>query len=272
MFIRLVGLFGVYDDMGQDCTPRGAKARAILAMLCQTPGHCRPRRWIERKLWSDRGQDQASGSLRQALTELRKALGPLAHHLVSDRDCVRLERVETDLVCQPDAARTAIRDGRDFLEGIDIADRAFHDWLAEERQRVSAQLEMRHEAVAAGPDQGGQPPLALRVSSSPDGTEALLERELAAAIARLTAEYLFHDLAEAKRMGKPYGLPTDGLDVQVEGAWSEDRAHLKVHLVAQTNQKTLWSQRLLASRSGDGINGYGPVSTVVFEPNVAALV
>ena len=75
MFIRLVGVFEVRDDQGRDCTPRGSKARAILAMLCQTPDRLRARRWLEGRLWSDRGADLASGSLRQALMEIRKALG-----------------------------------------------------------------------------------------------------------------------------------------------------------------------------------------------------
>ena len=37
MFIRMIGEFGVQDEAGQDCTPRGAKARALLALLARTP-------------------------------------------------------------------------------------------------------------------------------------------------------------------------------------------------------------------------------------------
>lgn len=229
MFIRMIGVFEVRDEAGQDRTPRGAKARALLALLARTPGHRRPRRWLEARLWSDRGQEQASGSLRQALTELRKALGPLADRLASDRDCVALAGFGTDLA-DTAAARRALAQGREFLEGIDIPDPGFNLWLAD----------------------------------LPEGIEAAIARDLAAAVARLAAEYL---LGEGQR-----GLSTDrlpgGFDLQLEGDWSEDRAYLKVRLVAKANQKTLWSQRLIASRVLDGRR---ELPQLVFETTEAQL-
>jgi hypothetical protein len=260
MFIRMIGMFEVKDEAGYDRTPRGSKSRALLAMLCQTPGHRRPRRWLESRLWSDRGQEQASGSLRQALTELRKALGPLAGHLTSDRDCVTLADFGTDLGRDAAAARDALAQGREFLEGIDIVDPAFNLWLAEERARVSAQL----AEASPEPDTRRLAPFTLRLAELPEGTEAAVARDLAAAIARLTAEYL---LGETDRRGLPGKRLPGGLDLQVEGAWSEDRAYIKVRLVDQANQKTLWSQRLVASRVEEGRGA----PAVVFEATEAQL-
>ncbi len=255
MFIRMIGVFEVRDEAGQDRTPRGAKARALLAMLARTPGHRRPRRWLEARLWSDRGQEQASGSLRQALTELRKALGPLADQLTSDRDCVALTGFDTDLA-DPAAARQALARGGEFLEGMDIVDPGFKLWLAAERERVASELADAQARSLA--------PFTLRLADLPEGTEAAVARDLAAAIARLAAEYL---LGDGQR-----GLSGDrlsaGLDLQVEGAWSEDRAYLKVRLVDQANQKTLWSQRLVASRV---LEARGGVPQVVFETTEAQL-
>lgn len=259
MFIRLMGQFQVHDIMGCDFTPRGAKARAILALLCQTPGHCRPRRWLETRLWSDRGAEQASGSLRQALTELRKTLGPLAVHLQSDRDCVSLSGFVTDLDQDPEAARQALAHGREFLEGIDIIDAAFCDWLTEERQRLAQRF---------GQGDGGQrgrpasQPFTLRLGSLPEGVEPGVARDLAGAIARLAAEYLLRDTA-----GEP---APEGLDLHIEGAWSEDRAHLKLRLVAQSDRKTIWSQRLIASRTGPE-DATGAVPALVFETSDAPI-
>lgn len=258
MFIRLMGQFQVQDIMGRDFTPRGAKARAILALLCQTPGHCRPRRWLETRLWSDRGQEQASGSLRQALTELRKTLGPLALHLQSDRDCVSLAGFVTDLDQDPNAAREALAHGREFLEGIDIIDAAFCEWLAEERQRLAERF---GQGAGARKSKSGSQPFALRLGSLPEGTEAGVARELAGAIARLAAEYLLR--------GTAGNLAPDGLDLHIEGAWSEDRAHLKLRLVAQSDQKTIWSQRLIATRN-DG-DATGAVPALVFETSDAPI-
>lgn len=266
MFIRLIGLFQVQDTEGRDHTPRGAKARAILALLCQTPGHCRPRRWLESRLWSDRGQEQASGSLRQALTELRKALGPLAAHLQSDRDTVALNGFTTDIESDPTAARLALAGGREFLEGNDVIDAAFCVWLAEERERLAKLL--GEEAVAATV-RGGSQPFTLRIGSLPEGAGAATARDLAEAVARLAAEHLLRDGAAAFGL-EPTGMP-EGLDLEIEGAWSEDRAHLKVRLVAQSNRKTIWSQRLIATRPAAEEGGPGSASALIFETSDAPI-
>lgn len=265
MFIRLIGLFQVQDAEGQDHTPRGAKARAILTLLCQTPGHCRPRRWLEGRLWSDRGQEQASGSLRQALTELRKSLGPLATHLHSDRDTVALTDFTTDIESDPAAARMALDAGREFLEGNDVIDAAFCTWLAEERQRLARQL--GGEAMVS-PGRGGSQPFTLRIGSLPEGTGADMARDLAEAVARLAAEHLLRDGTAA--FGSPGAMVPEGLDLQIEGAWSEDRAHLKVRLVAQSDQKTIWSQRLIATRPC-AEEGQGAASALIFETTDAPI-
>lgn len=251
MFIRLIGQFQVLDAEGRDHAPRGAKSRALLAMLCRTEDHCRPRRWLESRLWSDRGPEQASGSLRQALSELRKALGPLAAHLDCDRDVVRLARFSTDIDSDPAAARQALAGGREFLEGIDIVDPAFGLWLSEERQRVATGLGQAQKAVGRA--------FRLRVAALPEGVEPTLARDLAGAIARLTAEFLLRE--GAGQVGET--LP-EALDLHVEGAWSGDRAHLKLRLVAQADQATVWSQRLIASRASGG-EGQAAVPAVTFE-------
>lgn len=259
MFIRLMGQFQVQDATGADCTPRGAKARAILALLCQTPDHSRPRRWLETRLWSDRGQDQASGSLRQALTEVRKALGPLAVNLNSDRDCVSLGGFVTDLDHDPEAVRKALSHGREFLEGIDIIDAAFCEWLAEERQRLAQRFGQVESAARPGVAQ----PFRLRLGALPEGTDVGIARDLANAIARIAAEFLLRQSG-----GEPI---REGLDLHIEGAWSEDRAHLKLRLVAQSGQETIWTQRLIASRTTVKDDATGAPPILVFETSDAPI-
>ena len=259
MFIRLMGQFQVQDATGADHTPRGAKARAILALLCQTPDHSRPRRWLETRLWSDRGQEQASGSLRQALTEVRKALGSMAVNLHSDRDCVTLGGFVTDLDQDPDGVRQAMGHGREFLEGSDSIDAAFCDWLAEERQRLVQRFGQGDGAARANAAQ----PFRLRLGALPEGTEVGLARDLASAIARLAAEFLLRETA-----GEP--IP-EGLDLQIEGAWSEDRAHLKLRLVAQSRQETIWSQRLIVTRATTQDDASGAPPALVFETSDAPI-
>jgi hypothetical protein len=254
MRVRMMGEFRVTDAAGNDCTPRGSKARALVALLCRTPGHRRPRRWLMGKLWSDRGAEQASGSLRQALTELRRALGPLAGQLESDRDCVALVGATVDLDDEPTVARAAAEEGREFLEGLDVADPAFASWLQEERARVADQL---RPANRPRPDA----PIRLRLGDLPQDGGPGFARDLGAAIARLTAEYLLTS-GPTQQQESGAKLP-HGLDLQLHGDWSADGARLRVRLVALAGQQTLWSQRLVATRNG------GPAA-VIFEPVEAA--
>jgi TolB-like protein len=101
-------------------------------------------------LWSDRSDKQARDSLRQALTELRRSLeaaGPLP--LVIERDLVSLDRpaIGSDVdafellsgrTSPDDLRKAASLYGGELLEGIDVHDPAFTEWLSFERQRLSA--------------------------------------------------------------------------------------------------------------------------------------
>src|SRR3954454_20016362 len=80
--IHVIGAFRVLARNGEDLTPRGRKARALLAILALTPTRRRSRPALQDKLWSDRGPEQGGASLRQTLTEIRRVFGD-AH-----RDCL----------------------------------------------------------------------------------------------------------------------------------------------------------------------------------------
>jgi DNA-binding SARP family transcriptional activator len=272
MFIRLVGVFEVRDDSGRDCTPRGAKARAILAMLCQTPDRRRARRWLEARLWSDRGAEQASGSLRQALMEIRKALGAEADCLESDRDTVRLSGVITDLERDQAAAVQALQSGREFLEGIDIIDQAFEDWLREERQRVEGSLGILR------PELGRQPiaavarlPFVIRLGTLPEGVGSFAGKAMADAIARLLSEFAHIDVYGSGAAEVPSDLPREGMELHVEAAEIQDRVHVLVSLSSAGNGQVIWNQR--ATVLGGEVDQIwaGDLPALVFQAADAAL-
>src|SRR5215510_7064588 len=73
--LRLLGGFALQSGEGSDSTPAGRKVRALLACLALSPGISWPRERLMALLWSDRAEEQARASLRQALTELRQLLG-----------------------------------------------------------------------------------------------------------------------------------------------------------------------------------------------------
>ncbi len=126
--IGLTGRFRVCGGDGSDLTPKGAKSQGLMALLATSPDLCRNRRWLEDKLWSDRGAEQASASLRQALVDVRRALGPHSDLLLADRQKIGLRRDRVTIELTPD-------DETEFLEGIDVRDPEFESWLRHERHR-----------------------------------------------------------------------------------------------------------------------------------------
>ncbi len=168
----LFGPFTVLSPEGSDITPSSRKACAILAMLAVAPRGSRSRLWLRDKLWSDRGEDQASASLRQALLDIRKALGVRsAHALTADKNTISLDlgavRVDALDMLDPSRRKALPTVTEDFLEGIDVRDPEFEEWLTVERQSWLARLEDAGFAHALEPKpMPGQEPR-LRVGAVP---------------------------------------------------------------------------------------------------------
>ncbi len=143
--VFLLGPISISDQFGVDFTPRNQKSRALIAMLAVAPRGSRSRVWLRDKLWSDRSEEQGSASLRQALLDIRKSLGPdLREILIADKytATLNLSRVSIDVFEELKKARKRSTEKlidselipEFFLEGIDIRDPEFEDWLAMERQ------------------------------------------------------------------------------------------------------------------------------------------
>ena len=182
--IFLFGPFTVLGPDGADLTPKSRKSRAILAMLAVAPRGSRSRVWLRDKLWSDRGEDQAQASLRQALLDIRSSLGvQAARALRADKHTVSLDfalvQVDALQMTEPDR-REAIAQSEHFLEGIDVRDPEFEEWLTLERQSWHRRLEElgyahdltpKSAASDAGRDMGALPrttPVQVEAMRMPD--------------------------------------------------------------------------------------------------------
>ncbi|MBY3299858.1 SARP family transcriptional regulator [Rhizobium laguerreae] len=139
----LLGPFALVDAGGRSVTPKSKKAQALLAMLALSTRGSRSRIWLRDKLWSDRSDDQAAASLRQALLDIHKSLGPARDLLIADKNTVWLDTdrlvLDTDLVVRTERSSDQVTD--ELLEGIDIRDPEFEDWLALERQNWYRRLD-----------------------------------------------------------------------------------------------------------------------------------
>jgi len=152
-------LFGGFQARaaGQVIDVPGRKERALLALLAMPPGELRSRDKLCGLLWGDRGDKQAHDSLKQALHRLRSSFElVLPLPISADREFLALDRTGVAIDVQefeqlisegtPEAVEraTALYRG-DLLDGLDVRDPAFEEWLLIERQRLRS---LQREALA----------------------------------------------------------------------------------------------------------------------------
>ena len=114
-----------------------AKQCAMLALLATAPNGKRTRPWLQDTLWSLSGPDLGRASLRRALSDLRQRLGDVFAEIFEvTNDAIRLRLDRIEVIGTP-------ADGA-FLEGIDIPEEGFEDWLTQQRQAATAGLPRRH--------------------------------------------------------------------------------------------------------------------------------
>lgn len=128
--IRLYGAFSMSYDEGDAIPVRSVKLRALLAMLATAPEGRRTRAWLQDMLWSRSGHEHGRASLRRALADLRTLFGDqFSEFFTANNTEVSLNLDRVTLI-------GTASDG-EFLEGIDIAEEGFEDWLRTQRQALS---------------------------------------------------------------------------------------------------------------------------------------
>ena len=154
--VRLAGSLALESDGREIALPPSRRARALLGYLAAHPGpHARGE--LAARFWPDVLDESARTSLRAALSELRRALGPEADRLVATRETVALDGAWVDLresTALLDAGRVddaaAVCDA-ELLRGMD------DEWVFELRREHQDRLR------AAGADRAaaaiGSPPI-----------------------------------------------------------------------------------------------------------------
>ena len=168
--LTLLGGFHARVAGGAPIAIANRKTRALLAYLSLPPGRPHSRQALVSLLWADRAEKQAQASLRQALVELNRALETaVSAYLIKDRDTLTLDpglvqvdaAVFEDLAARTDIGaleRAATLYAGDLLQGFDIRDPAYEEWLLFERQRFRglagavlrrlSELQTGHKGVA----------------------------------------------------------------------------------------------------------------------------
>ena len=146
--LGLLGTVSLTLGDGREIEISSKKNRALLAFLALAPGHQATRERLCGLLWSDRGEEQARGSLRQSLAVLRKELGEADTLVLNTHDDVvalRPAALSIDAVEIAQLAATndveSLRRGAalwrgELLADTTIKDQGFEDWVSAERRRL----------------------------------------------------------------------------------------------------------------------------------------
>ncbi len=143
---QMFGPFRVISSSGEELTPKGQLRPAILAVLVMAPGQSLTKQHLIDLFWSRSPLAKSRGSLRTAISELKKELAPLgAQVLLGDRYHVRLA---------PGALRVNMGQGAElpFLQDLDVEARGaegFESWLRDQRLKHAPDDGPEH-----GPERG----------------------------------------------------------------------------------------------------------------------
>jgi len=127
--ITLFGPLDVLDAEGVSIRPRRKKACGLISLLACAPSFSRSRDWLKAHLWSDSDDVHASNCLRQEIWKLRNKQYIEEPFVIADQNYVSLD--QSKIVIVPVGENSPL----EFLEGLDIRDEAFEEWLRHQRAR-----------------------------------------------------------------------------------------------------------------------------------------
>ena len=146
--LSLLGGFQARVPPGPALTFQTRKAQALLAYLALPVGRVHNRDKLAALLWGERSGEQARNSLRQALYDIRKALGVTAPAVLRiENDTVALipTAVDVDVTAftrlldqgTPEALQqaAALYQG-DLLAGLNVGEESLEAWLMPEREQL----------------------------------------------------------------------------------------------------------------------------------------
>ena len=152
--LKLLGHMAAENGTGENVLPRSRKTRAVLAILALAAPQPVLRSQLITLLWSRRGKEQAYASLRQAVHELQRVLGPLA------ADLLRIDRLHLalhdKLLSMDLPVLTTGSEHRShllqlfqlpLLEDLYGIDPAFDRWIGNEHERMKQMARSSGEAV-----------------------------------------------------------------------------------------------------------------------------
>jgi predicted ATPase/DNA-binding SARP family transcriptional activator len=156
--VELLGEVQARGDDGAAIDVRGAKQRALLAVLALHRGHTVSADRLVDALWEDNPPANPPNALQAQVAQLRRSLGPASvvtghngYALVADVDIEEFEHLATEgrrLLAEgePAAGAAVLRDALTLIRGEPLADFAFAPFASAERARLDEVRLTVHEA------------------------------------------------------------------------------------------------------------------------------
>jgi DNA-binding SARP family transcriptional activator/TolB-like protein/Tfp pilus assembly protein PilF len=154
LWLTCVGAIAAVDVSGRDVLPRSRKARALLAYLALNRGQRIPRPRIAKYLWPRNSNKEALANLRQALLDLKEAMGPLFLRVLTVTPGeIRLQpqAVWVDALAVSngldDLPQLNVFSGSVLLDSLDGISSELDEWLGTERQALEERIRKANEAA-----------------------------------------------------------------------------------------------------------------------------
>jgi TolB-like protein/two-component SAPR family response regulator len=170
--IRLLGPMTIVNAGNPVAVP-AKKARALVGYLTLREGSEIPRSVLTGLLWGERSEEQARGSLRQTLSELRSAFADSAPQpIIATKEAVSwapgsawvdAKVLEAAAVSEDEDAlrHAATLIGGELMEGLSVGESSFEHWLLAERTHFRLLAGTVYTRLMERAEQGGRPEEAL---------------------------------------------------------------------------------------------------------------
>lgn len=216
---------------GSDIAPKSAKSQTLIALLATSENGGRGRLWLQKRLWPKSEPDRAAVSLRQALSEIRRAFGEEREILVSDRRSVSLDLERVELV--------AGDPGAEFMEGVGLAgaEHSLGDWFDRQNLPQSAPAVIL-AAPSVARDHPFKPIVVFKTLSDRGSEQELVEDIFVDCVSRSLRETLMVDV----HLGDAPSLSDRAFRVEVQ-AYRQESARVGLRARINHGQPTVlvWS-------------------------------
>lgn len=218
--LKVFGHFSFVAADGRDVGPKSAKSQALIGLLALSETGSRGRLWLQKRLWPSSPPEKAAVSLRQSLSEIRRALGEDRALLLSDRRSVALDLTRIRI--------TEPATDAEFLEGVGLrgADKAIGEWLERQRVACATKASAPSPTVKAAPC---KPVVAFNCLSETGSDLELVEEIFVDCVARSLRETLVVDVL----LSGDHVIPDHALRVEIQ-AYRHENA--RVGLRARVNR------------------------------------